>query len=108
MTHSSSKRSSSTIAIPVFTIIDSDLSCDEFKGVPNSRTSKTREIAQLNIEDVISDKVKTEAKSIIFMASDVKEMAGALLNGEFGTFKDTDVTNYGCSGCFHFWVKHLR
>ena len=82
-------------------IISDDKSCDEMHAIPNSRTSKTREIAQFNSVDVDSDKVETEAKSFIFMASDVKEMAGALLNGEFGTFKDTDVTNYGCSGCFH-------
>ena len=83
-------------------IISEDASCDEVLSIPNSRTSKTREIAQFNVEDMDSDSVKTGAKSFIFMASNVKEMAGALLNGEFGTFKDTDVTNYGCSGCFHW------
>ena len=83
-------------------IISDDPSCDEAQSIPNSRTSKTREIAQFNVEDMDSDSVKTGAKSFIFMASNVKEMAGALLNGEFGTFKDTDVTNYGCSGCFHW------
>ena len=82
-------------------IISDDTSCDEIHGIPNSRTSKTREIAQFNSVDVDLNKIETEAKSFIFMASNVKEMAGALLNGEFGTFKDTDVTNYGCSGCFH-------
>ena len=82
-------------------IMSDDKSCDEMHAIPNSRTSKTREIAQFNSVDIDSDKDETEVKSFIFMASDVKEMAGALLNGEFGTFKDTDVTNYGCSGCFH-------
>ena len=86
-------------------IISEDPSCDEVQSIPNSRTSKTREIAQLNVDDINSDKIKTETNSLIFMASNVKEMAEALLNGEFGTFKHIDVTNYGCSGCFH-WRHH--
>ena len=83
-------------------IISEDPSCNEAQIIPNSRTSKTREIAEFNIEDINTDRIKNEAKSFIFMASNVKEMAEALLNGEFGTFKDIDVTNYGCSGCFHW------
>ena len=82
-------------------IISDERSCDEKHTIPNSRTSKTREIAQFNSVDVDLNKIETEAKSFIFMASGVEEMARALLNGEFGTFKDTDVIDYGCSGCFH-------
>lgn len=101
-------KSSSPIAIPVFMIIDENQSCDEkfenidFDVIPNSRTSKTREIAQFKSE-VFSDSAEaiSEVKTFdTFKVSGIKQMAGAILNGELGTFKDTDVINYGCSGSF--------
>ena len=89
-------------------VVPEDESCDDLQIIPNSRTSKTREVAQFKSE-VFSDfaEVTSEGEYFdSFTVTDIKQMAGAILNGELGTFKDTDVTNYGCSGCFQLLFGH--
>ena len=91
-------------------VVPEDESCDDLQVIPNSRTSKTRELAQFKSE-VFSDfvEVKSEVESFdSYTVSDIKQMAGAILNGELGTFKDTDVTNYGCSGCFQLLIDQVN
>ena len=83
-------------------VVQEDKSCDDLQIIPNSRTSKTRELAQFKSE-VFSDFAEVDSFDS-FVVTDIKQMASAILNGELGTFKDTDVTNYGCSGCFQLLI----